>query len=69
MTPQRGHPFPLDSRSSLRVSTPQGKSNPSFAQGIDKVLTSEAEKQVMGNFFTTNTYAARAVVESRCCSR
>lgn len=40
---------------------------PSFAQGIDKVLTPGTEKQVMGDYLPDGTYTTRAAFEQGGC--
>jgi hypothetical protein len=42
-------------------------SDPSFAQGVDKVTTPDTEKQVMGDYYPTNSYTSRNVFEHRGC--
>jgi hypothetical protein len=42
-------------------------SAPSFAQGIDTVLTPGTEKQLMGDYLPDGTYTTKAQFESRGC--
>jgi hypothetical protein len=42
-------------------------SDPSFVEGIDKVLTPETEPQVMGDYYPTSRYLTPAQFEARGC--
>jgi hypothetical protein len=42
-------------------------SDPSFLQGIDKVLSPETETQVMGEYYPTSRYLTPAQFEARGC--
>jgi hypothetical protein len=44
-------------------------SDPSFAQGIDKVLTPGTEKQVMGDYLPDGAYTTKAQFEHRRCNK
>jgi len=42
-------------------------SNPSFAEGIDKVVVPDTEQQVLGDFYPTGHYLTRTQFEARGC--
>lgn len=51
----------------IQLSIRQMLAAPSFAQGIDKVLTPGTEKAVMGDYYPVGTYTTKADFQKRGC--